>query len=149
MPYAGYNLQLQQKVDVVYRRFVEIGRVAFVRFGQDEGKLCAVVDIVDQNRALVDGPNIRRQAISFKFLHLTPVVITIGHGCGTSAVKKAWEKEGVEEKWRQSTWYKKLQMKATRKQLSDFDRFKLMKVKQRRSWLIKMEMGRLKKAQNK
>lgn len=34
----------------VFKRFVEIGRVAYVAFGPHEGKLVAIVDVIDQNR---------------------------------------------------------------------------------------------------
>jgi hypothetical protein len=34
----------------VFRRFVEIGRVAYVSFGPHAGKLVAIVDVIDQNR---------------------------------------------------------------------------------------------------
>lgn len=34
----------------VFKRFVEIGRVAFIAFGPHEGKLVAIVDVIDQNR---------------------------------------------------------------------------------------------------
>jgi len=33
-----------------YTRFVEIGRIAYVAFGPDVGKLVAIVDVIDQNR---------------------------------------------------------------------------------------------------
>ena len=33
-----------------FNRFVEVGRVAYVAFGPDEGKLCAIVDIIDGTR---------------------------------------------------------------------------------------------------
>ena len=32
-----------------YTRFVEIGRVAYIAFGPDAGKLVAIVDVIDQN----------------------------------------------------------------------------------------------------
>lgn len=35
----------------VFKRFVEIGRVAYVSFGPHAGKLVAIVDVIDQNRA--------------------------------------------------------------------------------------------------
>jgi hypothetical protein len=31
-----------------FTRFVEIGRVAYIAFGPDEGKLVTIVDVVDQ-----------------------------------------------------------------------------------------------------
>ena len=34
----------------VFKRFVEIGRVAYVSFGPHAGKLVAIVDVIDQNR---------------------------------------------------------------------------------------------------
>lgn len=34
----------------VFKRFVEIGRVAFISFGPHAGKLVAIVDVIDQNR---------------------------------------------------------------------------------------------------
>ena len=34
----------------MYKRSVEIGRVALINSGPDEGKLCVIVDVVDQNR---------------------------------------------------------------------------------------------------
>lgn len=34
----------------VYSLFVEVGRVAFINYGPDAGKLVVIVDVVDQNR---------------------------------------------------------------------------------------------------
>jgi len=34
---------------------VEVGRVCCINYGPDAGKICVIVDIVDQARALVDG----------------------------------------------------------------------------------------------
>ena len=34
----------------VFKRYVEIGRVALVNYGKDHGKLVVIVDVVDQNR---------------------------------------------------------------------------------------------------
>ena len=31
-------------------RFVEIGRVAMIAYGKDKGKLCVILDVIDQNR---------------------------------------------------------------------------------------------------
>lgn len=60
-----------------FKRFVELGRVALIQFGPDEGKLCTIVDVVDHNRVLVDGPEpltgVHRQAINLKRLMLTDI----------------------------------------------------------------------------
>lgn len=34
----------------VFKRFVEIGRVALINTGPNEGKLCVIIDVIDQRR---------------------------------------------------------------------------------------------------
>lgn len=36
-----------------FKRYVEIGRVALINFGEDYGKLVVITDVVDQNRVSV------------------------------------------------------------------------------------------------
>ena len=35
----------------IYGKYVEIGRVAFIGSGKDEGKLAVVVNVIDGNKA--------------------------------------------------------------------------------------------------
>ena len=94
---------------------VEIGRVALVTRGADAGKICAIVDVVDQNRVLVDGPSsgVKRQALTFKDLALTRFTINIPHGTGTSFVKKVWDANEVNQKFAETP--KAKQLEAARK----------------------------------
>ena len=40
-----------------FKKFVEVGRVAVLRGeGPNQGKIAAIVNVIDQNRVLVDGP---------------------------------------------------------------------------------------------
>ena len=39
-----------------FKRFVEIGRITVLQDGPHEGKIAAIVDVIDQNRVLLDGP---------------------------------------------------------------------------------------------
>jgi ribosomal protein L14E/L6E/L27E len=52
-----------------------------INFGPDAGKLCTIVDIVDQNKCLVDGPRsltgVSRQIMPFKRLALTDLVVKV------------------------------------------------------------------------
>lgn len=59
--------------------FFEIGRVALVNFGPDAGKFVVIVDIVDSNRALVDGPtsDVARQSMPLRWLSLTNIKVPI------------------------------------------------------------------------
>ena len=36
-----------------FKRYVEIGRVAFVNYGEEYGKLVVIVDVIDQNRVII------------------------------------------------------------------------------------------------
>jgi hypothetical protein len=58
------------------RNLVEIGRVCLINYGDQAGKLCTIVDVIDQNAALVDGPQaltgVHRQSMSLRNLSLTP-----------------------------------------------------------------------------
>ncbi|XP_076469952.1 large ribosomal subunit protein eL14-like [Babylonia areolata] len=135
----------------VFERFVEVGRVAYIAHGDDKGKLCVIVDVIDQNRALVDGPcsGVLRRDINFKALHLTQFTVKIGPSARTGSVRKAWEKEDIAKKWQETTWAKKIAARERRAQLTDFDRFKLLKAKQARNRLVNVEFGKLLKASKK
>ncbi|XP_029023771.1 60S ribosomal protein L14 [Betta splendens] len=132
---------------MVFKRFVEIGRVAYISFGPYAGKLVAIVDVIDQNRALVDGPcsGVKRQALPFKCMQLTDYVIKIGHGAREKTVRQAWEKAEVNQKWSQSSWAKKIEAREKRAKMTDFDRFKVMKAKRMRNKIIKHEVKKLQK----
>merc|ERR1719239_39905 len=134
-----------------FTRFVEIGRVAYVVHGDDKGKLAVIIDVIDQNRALVDGPcsGLSRKDINFKALHLTPITVKIGPSARTKSVKKAREAAEVDKKWSETTWAKKLASREKRAGLTDFDRFKLMKAKQARNRIINVEFGKLRNAAKK
>ncbi|XP_038067325.1 60S ribosomal protein L14-like isoform X2 [Patiria miniata] len=133
---------------MVFERFVEIGRVAFVAVGRNRGKLCAIVDVIDQKRALVDGPCTRfpRQQIRLKKLHLTAFKIRIPHSARTGTVRNAWEKAEIDKKWRATTWARKLDAKKRKANMTDFDRYKLMIAKKKRTRIINGEVNKLKKA---
>ena len=40
-----------------FKRYVEIGRVALVNYGEDYGKLVVIVDVLDQNRVMLTTPS--------------------------------------------------------------------------------------------
>lgn len=47
-------------------------------------------------------------------------------------MKKAWEATGVDAKWTESNWAKKQLQQQRRQSLTDFDRFKVMRLKKQR-----------------
>jgi large subunit ribosomal protein L14e len=102
--------------------------------------LAVIVDIVDHNRALIDGPTtgVSRQAFPFRRMVLTPLVLKdLPRAIGQSALKKALEKNDTVAAWNKTAWAKKLEQRKTRAGLSDFDRFKLLKLKNQVSNLFR------------
>uniref|UniRef100_A0A2N9FCH0 Large ribosomal subunit protein eL14 domain-containing protein n=1 Tax=Fagus sylvatica TaxID=28930 RepID=A0A2N9FCH0_FAGSY len=110
-----------------FKRYVEIGRVALVNYGEDYGKLVVIVDVLDQNRALVDSPDMERGSPRRRNL------------------LDAMEKADVKKKWETSSWGRKLIVQKRRAALTDFDRFKLMLAKIKKAGLVRQELSKLKK----
>ncbi|KAJ9608270.1 hypothetical protein H2200_007258 [Cladophialophora chaetospira] len=117
-------------------KLVEIGRIVTIRSGPFDGKLATVAEIIDPGRVLIDGPSTKedavvpRQAIATSALSLTPWVIpNLPKAAGTGAVKKAWEKNEIDKKWLESSWAKKREQQDRRRNLTDFERFKVMRLK--------------------
>ena len=81
----------------------------------------------------MEGPctDVPRQALNFKSLQLTDFVISISHSTKTKLVKKAFEDAEISKKWAESAWARKLECRRQRRLLSDFDRYKVKKLKQK------------------
>lgn len=71
-----------------------------------------------------------RHAAALSDVILTAIVIPkLPRATRTGKVKKEWEKAQVEKKWADSAPAKRRAQRQTRRELSDFDRFKVMKLK--------------------
>jgi large subunit ribosomal protein L14e len=105
--------------------------------------------ILSSSQALVDGPTsgVPRQAMNFKGLVLTDFKVKIQHGCRTKAVRKAVQESDVDKKWEETAWAKKLRQRKVRRSLSDFDRYKVKVLKQKKSRIVRTAFNKLKKAQ--
>ncbi|CAH8262862.1 unnamed protein product [Arabidopsis lyrata] len=128
-----------------FKRFVEIGGVALVNYGEDYGKLVVIVDVVDQNRALVDAPDMERIQMNLKRLSLTDIVIDINRVPKKKHLVEAMEKADVKNKWEKSSWGRKLIVQKRRAALNDFDRFKIMLAKIKRAGVVRQELAKLKR----
>merc|ERR1712055_938992 len=133
---ASFSCVKQNKMP--FQRFIEVGRVGVLTEGADAGKIAAIVDVLDQNRVLVDGPcsGVSRQAYRIKNMHLMPLVTKFPFSSRSKVVRAAWERDDISKKWEESSWAKRMAMKAKRKGLTDFDRFKLMKAKSARNKIL-------------
>ncbi|XP_078440407.1 ribosomal protein L14 [Wolffia australiana] len=131
---------------MVFKRYVEIGRVALVNYGKDYGRLVVIVDVVDQNRVLVDYPDIVRGQMNLKRLQLTDLKIDIPRVPKKKTLAAALEAADIKNKWENSSWGRKLIVQKRRAALNDFDRFKVMLAKIKRAAVVRQELAKLKKA---
>ncbi|KAK3028124.1 hypothetical protein RJ639_038985 [Escallonia herrerae] len=131
--------------DGPFKRYVEIGRVGLVNYGKDYGKLVVIVDVIDQNRALVDAPDMVRSQLNFKRLTLTDIKIDIKRVPKKKTLIDAMEAANVKNKWENSSWGRKLIVQKRRASLNDFDRFKIMLAKIKKAGVVRQELALLKK----
>ncbi|CAA6673269.1 unnamed protein product [Spirodela intermedia] len=131
---------------MVFKRYVEIGRVALVNYGKDYGKLVVIVDVVDQNRVLVDYPDIVRGQMNLKRLQLTDFKIEIPRVPKKKTLAEALEAADIKNKWENSSWGRKLIVQKRRAALNDFDRFKVMLARIKRAAVVRQELAKLRKS---
>lgn len=153
-------------------RLVEVGRVVLVQGGVHDGKLAAIVEIIDHKRVcsdwfwvsipnvrltreqvLIDGPAsdkktaVPRTALALQNCILTPLVLDkLPRGARTGAIKSAWEKSGIEAKWNESAWAKKREQKERRRALTDFERFKVMRLRKSARFEVRKSLAKVKAA---
>ena len=122
---------------MVFRRFVEVGRVIIVNYGPLVGKLAVIVDILTTTKVLIQGlkGGVKRQELSLRRVTLTDYKLDIKRGAKEAEVFKAIEDFKLEDKFKTSTYYKKNEIRQKRANLTDFDRFKVMRLRQKRSIL--------------
>ena len=114
-----------------YNKFVQVGRVARINYGPLEGKLATIVDIVTDQRVLVDGEGIQRQVIPISRLQLTRQVLKLGRGSRTGAVRKIIAKENVAQTFAKTTLGRHYANQQRRENLTDFERFKVLVLRRR------------------
>jgi len=120
-----------------FKRFVEVGRVALIQYGEDSGKLCTIINVIDNNRVLVDGPSpltgVSRKPINIKRIMLTDITIPAKLNASQKQLMGLWESEGVQGKWDACSQAKKRKAHASRATMTDFDRFQVQLAKTERS----------------
>ena len=124
---------------------MEAGRVAFINFGDDYGKMVTIVDIADENRVLVDGENFPRSMMPLKRLTLTRMKMEVERGSRTSTLIKAAKKYDLAAKWAVTPIAKKLAQRATRANLTDLQRFQVMINRKKRSLAIRKKVKTISK----
>jgi len=130
-----------------FTRFVEIGRVVLINYGPYAGKIAVIIDVIDQNRALVSGPQkltgCPRHAINFKRIVLTDIKIKVARGVRQKALVEAFTEQKVQEQWDKTAWKKKLDSRIKRANLNDFERYKALRNKRKRGHVVREAQNKI------
>ena len=108
-----------------------------INYGPLAGKLAVIVDILNTTRILIHGPKegVRKQEISLKRLSLTDFKLDIKRGIHKDDLVKAIDDYKLDDKFKESIYAKKVEKRKKRANLTDFDRFKVMRLRQQRAVL--------------
>merc|ERR1712166_1109942 len=124
----GFNIQNT----MVYRNYIQAGRVCWVNYGEDYGKCVVIVDVRDMNTVLVDAPDFPRCQYPIKRLTLTKQVVPMLRGARTKTVTKAFKENKVQATFDASPAALKFKKQATRANLTDFERFTVTPEKEKK-----------------
>merc|ERR1719295_18657 len=80
-----------------------------------------------------------------KRLSLTDFKCRLARGAREKSLRMALDREEVMKKWSETAWAKKLAAKEVRAKMTDFDRFKLMVARKKRSAEVKKTIKKSKK----
>ena len=84
-----------------YKRFVEVGRVALISYGPDVGKLCTIVNVLDHNRVLVDGPEpitgVHRHELNIKRIMLTDLTVPVSLNATQKCVRSKLPRDSLRD----------------------------------------------------
>jgi large subunit ribosomal protein L14e len=101
--------------------------------------------------AVVEGPSsdksliVPRHSVRLAEVQLTPIVISkLPRGIGPGPLKSKWEAAEVEKKWEESAFAKSRAKSAKRRQLNDFERFKVMRLRKQVRFEEKKQLAKIK-----
>ena len=78
----------------------DVGQVCVKLLGREAGYLCTIVEVIDQNFALVEGLNVKRRRCNFKHLSPTKYMLEgLKKGAATKAVQEAIDKAKLKDKF--------------------------------------------------
>ncbi|KAL6858090.1 hypothetical protein ACO1O0_005542 [Amphichorda felina] len=133
-------------------RLVEVGRVVVIDGDHPHaGRLAAIVEIIDHKRVLVEGPSsdpdlaTPRQPLRLSRALLSPLIVEgLIRGSRHAQLKKQWEKSEIDTKWKETNWAKKRAQVARRNGLTDFERFKVMRLKKQQRFEERKALAKIK-----
>lgn len=102
-------------------------------------------------QVLVDGPTqkketqVPRHAAPLASIQLTPIKLDkLPRGIGHSALTEKWKSAEVDKKWNDSAFAKSRERSAKRRALTDFERFKVMRLRKQVRYEEKKALAKIK-----
>ena len=105
--------------------------------GEFAGKTAVVLDVIDLNRVLIQGPQVPRMPFLIRHTNLTRIVIDVPRAARTKTMMKCWTAADVDAKFAATNAAKKLARTEIRKNLTDFDRFKVMLAQKKKAHILR------------
>lgn len=84
-------------------KVIEPGRVCVKKAGREAGKVCVIVEVLDDNFVVIDGPEVKRRRCNIAHLEPLPYVIEVKENMGKEQIAKALQEAGVELGLRKGT----------------------------------------------
>ena len=115
---------------MVFSRFVELGRVVLIKSGPFASKLAVIVEILDHNRVLVDGPQaitgVPRQVLNLKTMQLTSFVVNkVTRGMTHEKLCLRFTQDAILKRFSKTHEGKAIARRQLREKMTDFDRFRV------------------------
>ncbi|MHA1110034.1 MAG: 50S ribosomal protein L14e [Promethearchaeota archaeon] len=80
----------------------DVGQVCVKLLGREAGYLCTIVEVIDKNFALVEGPNVKRRRCNFKHLSPTKYMLDgLKKGANKKAIDEAIDKAKLKDKFQE------------------------------------------------
>ena len=115
---------------MVFKRFVEVGRVVLIKNGAFSSKIAVIVEILDHNRVLIDGPQaitgVPRQVINLNNVSLTQFVVAhVTKGMTHQKLCLRFVKQNIMKRFNNTNAGKAIHRRELRQNMTDFDKFQV------------------------
>lgn len=129
----------------MFTKFVEVGRLVLITKGPNEGKTALIVEIVDQNRVIIDGgkPELSRQVIHIRHIDLTDIKVDLPQNADSKTVEDCMKQNDIEAQWAQTDRAQMIVKEQIRKNLGDFERFKVMSLQKQKAQILNKNMAEI------
>jgi len=133
------------------KNFVQIGRVAIINSGPEKGKFAVIANVIDHKRVLIDAPQaaedkytaLKRQAYSTRHLRLMKYRLAMRPDETHKVISDLWSKHKITPRLLASKFMIRKLKQEKKESLTDFERFKLYKLKQRTNRVVKQKVRAL------